>query len=292
MKTGFLQSWFCLLLICHPSTKPVMPIEVQTQIKIFNQEEYHALNRQVLRIVFDVHNDFGRFLDEELAKREIAARCQEIGIVPVEREVRIRVTHERFVKDYFMDVLLAGGLMIEAKARDGTAPAHRAQTLNYLLLTGMQHGTLVNLRPAKVEHEFVSTRLTAERRRQFSMADTQWQEPNPESAFLKQKMLDLLRDWGAFLEVPLYRDALTFFLGGAATVQQPVEVFSGTRSLGRQTLHLLASDTAFALSAITEEPAQFGAHLVRFLRHTRLRHLQWINLNHHVVEFQTLSNPA
>ena len=267
-----------------------MPIQVDTPIKVFNQEEYHALNHRVLRIVFDVQNDFGRFLDEELAKREIAARCHEMGIVTVEREVRIRVTHERFVKDYFMDLLLASGLMLEAKARDGTAPAHRAQTLNYLLLAGMQHGTLVNLRPARVEHEFVSTRLTPERRRQFSVADSKWKKTNPESAFLKQKMLDLLQDWGAFLEVALYRDALTFFLGGAATVQQPVEVFRGTRSLGVQTLHLLAADTAFALSAVTDEPAQFGAHLDRFLRHTHLRYLQWINLNHHVIEFQTFTH--
>jgi GxxExxY protein len=108
-----------------------MPIQVQTPIKVFDQEEYHALNRRVLRVVFDVQNDFGRFLDEELAKREIAARCAEIGIAPVEREVRIQVTHERFVKDYAMDLLLASGLMLETKTRDTIAPAHRAQALNY-----------------------------------------------------------------------------------------------------------------------------------------------------------------
>ena len=89
-----------------------MPIEVQTPIKVFNQEEYHALNRRVLRVVFDVQNDFGRFLDEELAKREITVRCEAIGITPAAREVRIRVTHDRFVKDYFMDLLLAGGFMV------------------------------------------------------------------------------------------------------------------------------------------------------------------------------------
>jgi GxxExxY protein len=282
--------WFCLVIILPFMAFKVMPIQVQTQIKVFTQEEYHALNRQVLRVIFDVQNDFGRFLDEELAKREIAARCTEIGIAPVEREVRIRVTHERFVKDYSMDLLLASGLMIEAKARESTAPAHRAQALNYLLLAGMQHGTLVNLRTERVQHEFVSTQLTPERRRQFTVADTQWRDPGPESAFLKLQMLDLLHDWGAFLEVSLYRDALTFFLGGAAVVQKSVEVFSGARSLGNQTLHLLTPDTAFAVSAVTEEPEQFGMHLTRFLRHTRLRHLQWINLNHHSIEFQTLLN--
>ena len=265
-----------------------MPIQVQTEIKVFNQEEYHALNRRLLGVAFSVQNDFGRFLDEALAKRELAARCADIGILPVEREVRIRVTHERFVKDYFMDLLLASGLMVELKARESTVPAHRAQTLNYLFLAGMNHGTLINLRTERVEHEFVSTRLTHERRRQFTVDDTQWREPNPESAFLKQQMLALLHDWGAFLEVPLYRDALTFFLGGAAAVLRPVEVFSETRTLGPQTTHLLTPDTAFALSAVSEQPEQYGSHLTCFLRHTHLLHLQWINLNHHHIEFRTL----
>ena len=269
-----------------------MPIEVQTKIRVFDQEEYHALNRRILGVIFDVQNDFGRFLDEELAKREIASRCAEIGIAPIEREVRIRLTHGRFVKDYFMDLLLASGLMVEAKAREAITPAHRAQALNYLLLAGMQHGTLVNLRTNRVEHEFVSTRLTPELRRQFRVADDRWQSINPESAALKQKMLELLQDWGAFLEVSLYREALTFFRGGATVVEQPVEVFSGTRRLGTQTLHLLPPDTAFALSAVTEAPADFGRHLARFLAHTHLRHLQWINLNHDLIEFRTLSNPC
>jgi GxxExxY protein len=269
-----------------------MPIQVQSQINIFSQEEYHALNRRLLRVAFDVQNDFGRFLDETLAKREIAARCAEIGIVPVEREVRIRVSHEGFVKDYSMDLLLAGGVMIEVKTTDGTAPAHRAQALNYLLLTGMHHGTLVNLRTNQVEHEYVSTQLTPERRRHFSVVDTDWREVNPQSRNLKQCLLDLLHDWGAFLEITLYREAVAFHLGGAGVVQRPIEVFSGLRCLGTQTLAALTPDTIFALSAVTARPDQYGAHLTRFLGHTRLRNLQWVNLNHHQIEFRTLSNSS
>jgi GxxExxY protein len=267
-----------------------MPIEVQTGIRVFDQEEYHALNRKVLGVVFEVQNDFGRFLDEELAKGEIATRCAQIGLAPVEREVRIRVTHGRFVKTYLMDLLLCSGLMLEAKARDAIAPAHRAQSLNYLLLAGMQHGTLVNLRSNRVEHEFVSTRLTPELRRRITVSDAEWRFVGPESAALKLRLLELLHDWGAFLEVTLYREALTFLLGGPTAVDQPVEVFSGERRLGTQTLHLLTPDTAFALSAVTEAPADYGRHLARFLAHTHLRHLQWINLNHDLIEFRTLSN--
>ena len=267
-----------------------MPIQIQSHVKVFDQEEYHAFNRRVLKVVFDVQNEFGRLLDEEPAKREIAARCTDLGMEPVEREVRIRVAHDGFEKDYFMDLLLASALMLEVKATEGIAPAHRAQALNYLLLAGMQHGTLVNLRTGRVEHEFISTNLTLERRRQFTVMDDNWQDCNAESAWLRQKMLDLLHDWGAFLEVNLYRDALTFFLGGVAAVQQPVEVSSGARSLGSQMLRLLTDDTAFAMSAVTGEPEQYGTHLARFLRHTRLARMQWINLNHDRIEFRTLPN--
>ena len=83
-----------------------MPIEVSTQIRAFNQEEFHALDRQIMRVAFDVHNEFGRLLDEELYKREIATRCLAMGIKPVEREVRIRAPEakeNRIMRDRIMN---------------------------------------------------------------------------------------------------------------------------------------------------------------------------------------------
>ena len=43
-----------------------MPIEGSTQIRAFNQEAFHALDRQIMRVAFEVHNEFGRLLDEGL----------------------------------------------------------------------------------------------------------------------------------------------------------------------------------------------------------------------------------
>jgi len=86
-----------------------MPIEVSTQILACEQEAFHALDRRIMGVVFDVHNEFGRLLDEDLYKAEIAARCADLGILPAEREVRIRVSHQSFVKDYFMDCSFATG---------------------------------------------------------------------------------------------------------------------------------------------------------------------------------------
>jgi hypothetical protein len=103
-------------------------------------------------------------------------------------------------------------------------------------------------------------------------------------------MRHLLEDWGAFLEVPLYRDAIIHFLGGPDLVFRPVEVVSGTRSLGTQNMFLLIDKVAFSISAIISNPAEFEAHLSRFLSHTGLDRLHWINLNHHHITFITLVN--
>ena len=70
-----------------------MPIELTTTIQACNQKTFHSFDHHIMRVVFGVHNEFGRLMDEDLYKREIAARCAAIGILPIEREVQIRVSH-------------------------------------------------------------------------------------------------------------------------------------------------------------------------------------------------------
>ncbi len=265
-----------------------MPIEVSARIQVYEQEEFHALDRRIMGVVFEVHNEFGRLMDEELYKCEIAARCVANGVEPAEREVRIRVSHDDFIKDYFMDLLFCHGFMLEAKVVERLVAAHRGQALNYLLLAGLKHGRLINLRTERAQHEFVSTTLTPEERRRFSVEEGDWVELNVESRQLKARTIALLEDWGAFLDVNLYREALVHFLGGAASVCKAVEVFSGSRRVGAQNLNLLNEDTAFALTTKQEGAGAMRDHLGRLLEHTRLKAIQWVNLNRHRAEFTTL----
>jgi GxxExxY protein len=266
-----------------------MPINVASEIEIFSREEFHALDKKLMRIVFDVHNDFGRFLDEALYKSEIAARWLTSGLGTAEREVRISVTHESFRKDYSMDLLINRGLMLEAKAAEVLAGAHRAQGLNYLFLTGMNHGRLANFRTERVEHEFLSTRLTPEKRHRIVIQDSDWKTVNPESSWLREKLVEMLDDWGAFLETGLYREAITYFPGGPQCVVQPVPIHSNGLLVGSQQVHLLTGDSAFAFTAITGKHSTMQQHQTRFLKLTPLRFIQWINFNHNQIEFRTLS---
>jgi hypothetical protein len=152
----------------------------------------------------------------------------------------------------------------------------------------MKHAMLANLRPERVQYEFLSTQLTNETRRQFSLAEIGWREVNDESGWLRKKLVELLDDWGAFLEVGLYRDAITHFLGGPERVIAPVPVHFGERILGNQSVHLLTADTAFAFTALPAERATMEDHQRRFLKHTPLHFIQWINFNHHQIELTTL----
>jgi GxxExxY protein len=265
-----------------------MPIEISTTIEAYDQENFHAVDRRIMGVVFDVHNEFGRLLDEELYKLEISERCLVLGIQPVEREVRIQVRHATFSKDYYMDLLFCRGVMLEAKVAEALVPAHRSQALNYLLLAGLKHGRLVNLRSDRVQHEFISTTLTQEERRRFEVVEQEWLELGDRSRLLKMTMTELLTDWGAFLDVGLYREALVHFMGGPGIVCQPVQVHSGLRTLGVQNLNLVDAETAFAVTTKQTDVGAFRDHLSRLLYHTKLKAIQWINLNRHLVEFTTL----
>jgi GxxExxY protein len=267
-----------------------MPIEIFSPVRVLSQSEFHAIDEKVMRIVFDVHNEYGRFFDEAVYKQAIAARYVTAGLGAAKREGRIRMSHRTFTKDLFIDLFFDEGALLEAKTAETLAPSHRSQTLSYLFLLGIQHGRLVNLRPEKVEYEFVSTRITGEKRKQFTVVDRSWEKVNSESLWLKEQIRELLSDWGAFLEVSLYREAITYFLGGAERVFRPIEVFMGHGATGSQRAYLLSDDTAFVFTAVTDQLPPMADHIWRFLNHTRLRYLQWVNFNRHEIIFNTFKN--
>ena len=67
-------------------------------------------------------------------------------------------------------------------------------------------------------------------------------------------------------------------------------VFGVHNEFGRGTheMCLIAEDTARALTAIKDGKAQMKDHLQRCLAHIKLTCIQWINLDNHNIEFQTI----
>lgn len=157
-----------------------MPIDTSAPTTVFGQEAFHAVDREVTGCAFDIHNQFGRYLDERLYQEELAAR-------------------------------------LERRNRN------------------VQREMCMRLNPA------------------------------------------------------LYRDAITHFLGGESNVVRNIEIHSAGRRLGHQRVHLVAPGMAFSVTTAIHRPDIVCEHLHRFLRHTDLQAMQWINLNAQTVTLHTIT---
>jgi hypothetical protein len=131
--------------------------------------------------------------------------------------------------------------------------------------------------------------LTPDKRRNFIPITDCWKELTPACAILHQTMLSLLQDWGAFLDIALYQEALMHFLGGVEKIEQPIKLNRNELALGTQRMYLHAPDVAFRLTAFTQGQNIIESHLRRLLALSDLQAFQWINLNHEQIEFTTIT---
>jgi len=267
-----------------------MAIKTKRHIKMISEQDFHEIDYQITGFAFDIYNEIGRLWDEKIYQNALANRCREAGFANVETEVPIIVSYQNFVKEYYIDILVQDSIIYEMKTVSALNPEHEKQTLHYLFLLGLQHGKLINFRPASVEKRFVSTTLLTEDRYDIVFNDEQWLELDADSIWLKALIVELLRDWGAFLETTLFYETIYHFRGGEDQVIKNIDVVLNETKLGNQKIHLLNPNTAFKLTAITKGIESYQQHLSRFIRLTNLNAIQWINFSHHVISFKTILN--
>jgi hypothetical protein len=201
----------------------------------------------------------------------------------------ITVTHRDFSKYYFFDLVVADSAVYELKTATRLATDNENQALNYLFLWGAHHGKLLNFRPAQVETRFVNTKLTPEARKCFDLHLERWTETDSTTETFRKLLTNLLEDWGAFLDFNLYTEGVTHCLGGESDIIHSVPLSRNGIPLGNQRMHLLNADTAFKITGMTNGVAAFEKQLNSLLGLTPLKTLLWVNLNHHNIEFVTLT---
>jgi GxxExxY protein len=235
-------------------------------------------------VVFAVHNELGRFLQEEIYQREIASRLRGSRI-----EVPLSVSFDKFSKSYFLDLLVDGAAAFELKTAERLGKRHRAQLLNYLLLSQLPHGKLINLRPDLVEHEFVNTSLTHDERRRFDVQSQSWEPRLARGGEVRDWLLALLDDVGAGLDVELYEEACTHYFGGPGRVLGETSIAVNGRLLGTQAVRFAEPDVAFKVTVLADEALpRFEDHSQRFLNHSALQAIHWINITREIVRFRTI----
>ncbi len=260
-----------------------MPIHPSAGLRKLPEAEFGQLTYEVMDAVFKIHHEMGRLFDEAVYHQAVARRVAEALV-----EVPVSVSFESYRKTYYLDLLVRGGALFELKAAAATNDQHRSQLLNYLLLLELPHGKLVNFRGEHVEHEFVNAPLTHADRIQFDVEASRYSPSATAGPDLSDLFVAILRDWGTGLDLRLYEEALTHFFGGEGLVVRPVDILDGDSRVGAQKLPLLVPDSALRITALNRDVERVEEQLNRFLRHTSLRTIQWVNVARKLVSFRTL----
>lgn len=251
------------------------------------QAEFEAIDYQVMGVAYEVQNQFGRLLQEKIYQAELAERLSS-RFDKIELEVPLTVSFDSFSKRFYADLIVDSRVIYELKAAPVLADAHRLQLRQYLLLTDLKHGKLINFGTPKVEGEFVSTSLTPDEQRRFNFDFKNFVSTDQRAEQFRDLMVNLLDAWCGFLGRRLYYEAICHFLGGSEQVICPIQIVSGGRTVGTQPDHLLTESMGFKLTAFKEGVADYQNQLSRFLGLTNMDSIQRINLGGHDVTFTTV----
>lgn len=266
-----------------------MPVECDIEPVPITRDEYHKLDYEVTGIAFDIYNQMGRLHNESTYCRVLARRLAERGH-RVEVEVPITVSHGEFAKTFYMDMVVDRCIVYEIKCVEALHGRHEAQLINYLVLSAVWWGKLVNFGPESVDGYYLSACFTEADRYDYSVDVQDWEEVGETSAGFKETILELARDWGMFLDSCLFYEALCQFMGGREEVLCPVDIVDRGQTVGSERMLLLSPNVTFDITAIKDTLVPYRTHLSRKLSCTRLRAMQWVNFEKHRIRFITLRN--
>lgn len=261
-----------------------MPVYCPINLLRLTTEDFAELDYAVMAQAFEFHRQLGRLADESIYQAHFAAQLDSAGLNPM-REMPVTVSHRTFNKTYFLDLVINFTAVYELKAVRRLSDEHEVQLINYLMLVNSSRGKLVNFHTDSVQSRFVNAPFTMDERRDFQVDDRGWKGDN----ITRSWIVDMLRDWGTGLELPLYHQAIVHLLGGDASVTHLLPLRHEGIELGNQRFQLMEDGNAFRITAFTSPTHAYEAQIKKLLHLSSLKAMHWINLAHHQVTFMTVS---
>ena len=118
-----------------------------------NQPLYFQLTETILGCCFDVMNELGSGFLESIYKNALFIAIKEKGL-SIEAEKRFEVMFRgRKIGLYVADLIIEGKVIVELKCCESLVGEHQAQLINYLKVSGVLVGLLVNFGKRKVEYK-------------------------------------------------------------------------------------------------------------------------------------------
>ena len=118
---------------------------------------YESLTDKILEAAYQVHKELGCGFLEKVYQEALAIQMTEMGI-PFEREKRLDVFyHGKCLQcEYFADFVVADKVILELKAVTEMDKVYKAQTINYLKITGYKIEFLMDFGREKFEFYRIS----------------------------------------------------------------------------------------------------------------------------------------
>jgi GxxExxY protein len=106
------------------------------------------LGYDVAGAAFEVHNELGGGLLEAIYQEAMERELTSVKIpFSAQQEVPVFYKGQQLLKRYIPDLMIDSRMIVELKAIREILPEHQAQTLNYMRITKIRVGYLINFGP-------------------------------------------------------------------------------------------------------------------------------------------------
>ena len=126
--------------------------------------------------------------------------------------------------------------------------------------------------------------MSLDERREFDVITQNWKG----DTVVQQAIVELIRDFGVGLELPLYHQAIVHLLGGEGIVTHQLPLFRDGIELGSQRFHLMDEHSAFRVTAYEGPSHNRARDLARLVKFSPLRQMHWVNISRSEVLFTSL----
>lgn len=114
---------------------------------------YKELTGEIIESAFSVHNTLGCGLLEKVYENSLAWELELRGRkISLQKEFRV-VYRKKEVGIYYADLVVEDKVIVEVKAVENIDDIHRAQLLNYLRISGLRVGLIINFAKPKLQYE-------------------------------------------------------------------------------------------------------------------------------------------
>jgi GxxExxY protein len=126
---------------------------------------FKAETHGIIGCAFEVLNGLGHGLNEKLYENALVVEFkQRSHAFDQQRRFEVRYKGE-FIGEYIPDLLVHGAVVVDAKTIEKITDHERGQMLNYLRITNLPVGLILNFKHAKLEYERIILTKTADKRR-------------------------------------------------------------------------------------------------------------------------------